>query len=94
MMAWTSLCVVRREESGFKSMVFVPRISSRSIILMRSFGFCVGLNVMIIWVLVFLSKDEKNGERGMVEILSNIMRICGVEVRGAVSGSIPRKNLY
>ena len=40
-------------------------------------------------VLVFLSTAVKNGVRGMVEMLSNTMRMCGVDARGAVSGNIP-----
>ena len=80
---------MRREESGFNSMMFVPLISSRSIILTRSFDVLVALNVITMCVLVFLSREVKNDERGMVEMLSKMMRMSGVDVSGAFRGNMP-----
>ena len=56
---------------------------------MRSFGVLVALNVITMCVLVFLSSEVN--ARGMVEMLSKIMRICGVDVIGAFSGNMPER---
>ena len=83
-MAW-------RDASGFKSMTFVPLISSRSTVLTRSFGLLVALSVTIMWVLVFFKSILKKVERGMVGILSNMTRMCGVEASGVLRGSMPSR---
>ena len=72
-------------------MMFVPLINSRSIILTRSFGVLVALNVITMCVLVFLSSEVKKDERGMVEMLSKMMIICGVDAMGGFSGNIPER---
>ena len=82
---------MRREERGFNSLMLVPLISSRSIILTRSFGVFVALNVITMCVLVFLSREVKKDVRGMAEMLSKMMRMCGVDARGGFSGNIPER---
>lgn len=73
-------------------MTFVPLSSSRSIVLTSSFGCVVELSVMMMWVLVFFSRSLKNVEWGMVDMLSNMTRMCGVKARGVFSGKIPERD--